>query len=405
MTEPLASPEATIVTGLPTEQSSPPERSSSALRKGPQPDRWTGEIALPAADPVEVGMDRRTLERALALVRRRRAAAQLCVIRSGRVAVHHAFGCEPDALFWIFSVSKPYTAVLTHLLADRGLFSLDDPVARHWPEFGRFGKEQITIRQVLQHRTGFATTGSPVRDMLSATDWFRAVRLIEETRPRRPAGSAPSYQFLIFGFILGELIERTTGRPIRDVMRAELIDPLGLTDTHLGIGTEEWPRHVPVVFGPRAGGMTARAFNQISTRQAVIPSAGISATAYDVARFYRMLLSGRTEDGRELISPQTIARARTPSSNGEIDRLVRMPIPWSQGFQLGGDRGPGRVPPFGYLSSRRTFGHNGSNCCIAWADPDRDLAFAYLSNLRVGTAIDMAHLAAVADQVFASVHD
>jgi CubicO group peptidase (beta-lactamase class C family) len=81
------------------------------------------------------------LERAWALVQARRAAAQLCVLGDGEVVLERATGCRPDDLFWIFSASKPYVAMLVHLLAQRGDLSLDDPVAAHWPEFGRQGKE------------------------------------------------------------------------------------------------------------------------------------------------------------------------------------------------------------------------------------------------------------------------
>ncbi|HEY9289862.1 MAG TPA: serine hydrolase domain-containing protein [Microlunatus sp.] len=359
----------------------------------------------PVTDPAAVGMDPERLRRAVELVRRRDAAAQFCVLRHGRLVAYEVINCAPDSLFWLFSASKPYTVILVHQLVERGLLDLDDPVARHWPEFGQHGKSMITIRQVLQHRTGFATAGSALRDVLACTDWDRAIRSIEQTRPRRPAGTAPAYQFMIFGFILGELVQRITGLPFRTVLERELITPLGLTDTHLGIGPDEWPRHVPVVFRHTGGGFAASGINKLSTRQAIMPSAGISTTAYEVINFYRMLLAGGRIHDQQLISPAAIATARTPSNHGEMDRFCRAPVPWSLGFQLGGPRGPGRVPPFGYRSSHNTFGHNGSNCCIAWADADRDLALAYLSNLRSTHAVDMAHLAAVADQVFAACVD
>jgi CubicO group peptidase (beta-lactamase class C family) len=354
-------------------------------------------------DPASVGMDARLLHRAVELVRRRDASAQLCVRRHGKVVVDASVNCAADSLFWLFSTSKPYTAILVHLMAERGVIDLDERVAAYWPEFGRNGKEAITIRHVLQHRTGFSTAGNVVRDVLSCMDWQLATRRIEAARPRREPGSDPSYQFLIFGFILGEMLQRATGRQFRELMQQEVITPLGVGDTHVGLGPEEWPRHVPVVFRHRGGGVAAGAINKLSTRQAIVPSAGISATAYDVAGFYAMLLAGgRTDTGRRLISPESIRAARTPSSNGELDRFCHARIPWSHGFQLGGSRGPGGTSPFGYRSSRNTFGHNGSNCCVAWADPDRDLAFAYLTNLRVHHTVDMAHLAAVADQVFAA---
>lgn len=379
-----------------------PSRSTAVETAAPASVRNVSVRALPQVDPASVGMDPRPLRRAVELVRRRDAGAQLCVLRHGEVVLHEAVNCAPDSLFWMFSASKPYTTMLVHLMAERGVIDLDDRVATYWPEFGRHGKDRITIRQVLQHRTGFSTAGSWLRDVLSCTDWQHAVHAIEETHPRREAGGDPAYQFLTFGFILGEVLQRVTGRQYRDLMHQELITPLGLRDTYLGLGRDEWPRHVPVVFRHAGGTIAASGINRYRTREAIMPSAGMSATAHDVANFFQMLLDGGRVGAEQLIKPETILAARTPSSRGEIDRFCHARIPWSYGFQLGGARGPRGIPPFGYRSTQNTFGHNGSNCCIAWADPDRDLAFAYLTNLRVHRDVDMAHLAAVADQVFAA---
>ncbi len=124
-----------------------------------------------------------------------------------------------------------------------------------------------------------------------------------------------------------------------------------------------------------------------------------------MATFYLMLLRGGSLDGSRVLSPSTVDIARTPSSDGELDRYARAPIRWSQGFQLGGPRHlPGAVSPMGALSSPRAFGHNGSNCCIAWADPDRDLVFAYLTGRLTSRAEDGRHLAAVADTILTACH-
>jgi CubicO group peptidase (beta-lactamase class C family) len=94
-----------------------------------------------------------------------------------------------------------------------------------------------------------------------------------------------------------------------------------------------------------------------------------------------MLLRGGEIDGIRVFTPATIAAARQPSSNGQTDQFLHLPIRWSQGFQLGGaGSDPARPRPMGSRSSPEAFGHNGSNCCIGWADPSRDLVFAYLTN-------------------------
>jgi CubicO group peptidase (beta-lactamase class C family) len=151
--------------------------------------------------------------------------------------------------------------------------------------------------------------------------------------------------------------------------------------------------------GPAAR-VTQAFVNRRTTREAVIPAAGVSTTARDVARFYQALLNGGELEGTRVLEAAAIEEARRPSSHGELDRFLGLPIRWSQGFQLGGPA-KGRTPtdPMGRLSSSQTFGHNGSNCCIAWADPVRGLVFAYLTD-RLTTGHEGAtNLGAVADAV------
>jgi CubicO group peptidase (beta-lactamase class C family) len=354
--------------------------------------------------PVAPGPDRGGLNRAVELVRARGAVAQLCVLREGRVVVDRSFGCGPRALFWIFSASKPFVALLVHLLAQRGQLSLDCPVASVWPEFGQRGKEAITVRQVLQHRSGVPVARSAPGDALAMTDWDASLRHIERARPRWEPGAVPAYQFLSYGFILGEVVRRVSGQPVPEFLRSEFLGPLRLRDTHLGLPAGLWRRHVPVRGTDLPAVVTQAIVNRRRTRQAVIPAAGVSATARDVARFYQALLRGGELDGVRILEPSTIDEARRPSSDGELDRFVRLPIRWSQGFQLGGARpGPGMPPPMGRLSSTDTFGHNGSNCCLAWVDPGRQLVFAYLTSLLSAGHAGARHQSEVSDAVIASV--
>src|SRR4051794_29801462 len=316
------------------------------------------------AEPAIVGMSPDGLEAALDVVRSRGARAQLCVLRDGQVVLDRSFGCEPDSLFWIFSASKPYTALAVHLLAERGQLSLDDPVTAYWSEFGRGGKSAVTVRQVLQHRSGLACAGSTVGDALAMTHWDRSVHRIERARPRWPIGAVPAYQYLSYGFILGELVQRASKRPIAEFVQDEFFDKMSLSDTYLGLPDDQWPRHVPLkVAGPAKAPVQAM-LNRRRTRAAVIPAAGISTNARDLARFYQMLLRGGDAGGTRILRQETIRQACTPSSDGEQDRYLRVTIRWSQGFQLGGPRiGSSLSGPMGWLTSRQTFGHNGSNCC------------------------------------------
>ncbi len=353
--------------------------------------------------PEGAGMDAGALRRAVELIEDRGALAQVRVLRHGQVVLDRAFGCRPDSLFLVFSAGKPFVAVLAHLLAERGELNLDAPVARYWPEFSRHGKEAITIRQVLQHRAGLPVAHGLPRDALAAPHWHRAVHGLELARPSWPPGAVPAYHILSFGFILGEVIQRVTGADVREVMRTEILGPLGLADTYLGLPAPLWHRHVPVRGHGPVTRMRQVVFNRRGVRAAVVPAATISTTARDLARFYLMLLRGGELDGVRVLRPDTLAQAVRPSANGQTDRLLRLPVRWSQGFQLGGAApAPARPRPMGAASSPEAFGHNGSNCCLAWADPSRDVVFAYLTN-RLSASFDGSpHQSEVSDAVLAA---
>lgn len=344
------------------------------------------------------------LEKALEIIRERGSPAQLCVVARGRIVLNEAFGCRPDSLFFLFSASKPLVALLVHLLAERGQLALDDRVAAHWPQFGQHGKQEITIRQVLQHRSGLPVVRGMARDALAMTNWAASVRALEAAAPSFPPGSVPAYHVLSYGFILGELVQRVTGVPVRDVLQSELLGPLGLRDSYLGLPAGQWHRHVPVSGRGPAELATQLVINRPAVRQAVIPAASVSATAYDLARLYQALLAGGELDGGRVLQPETIRQATSPSSDGEVDRYLKLPVRWSEGFQLGGERAGrtrlgGGSGPMGALASRTAFGHNGSYVCIGWADPQREVAVGYLTACLVSRPAGARHMAAVSDAI------
>jgi CubicO group peptidase (beta-lactamase class C family) len=343
------------------------------------------------------------MRRLAGLIEDRGAIAQACVMCGGEVVFELSSGCRPDSLFLLFSAGKPFTAVLVHLLAERGQLRLDDPVARYWPEFGRHGKGTVTVRQVLQHRAGVPVARGLWRDVLAAPSWSRSVRALENARPRFPPGQVPAYHILSYGFILGEVVQRVTGRDLRVVLRAEVLDPLGLADTYLGLPAPLWSRHVPVVTSGTGGRARQLVFNRRAARQAVIPAATVSSTARDLARFYQMLLNGGELNGVRILAPATVARACQPSADGQVDKFLGLPVRWSQGFQLGGPAASSSRPrPMGRLSSPATFGHNGSSCCLGWADPTRGLVLAYLTNRLTAGLEGSPHQAQVSDTLLSA---
>jgi CubicO group peptidase (beta-lactamase class C family) len=128
---------------------------------------------------------------------------------------------QEDTLASVFSGSKGLTSTCVHLLADRGEIDLHAPVATYWPEFGQAGKESITIATVMGHRSGVIGP----RERLSpeaVADWDLVCEKIAAAQPWWQPGAAQGYHMVTFGFILGEVIRRVTGRTIGQFLRTEI---------------------------------------------------------------------------------------------------------------------------------------------------------------------------------------
>lgn len=307
-------------------------------------------------------------------------ATSLLVMRGEDVVFSRRQGAGPHSLFYTFSTGKPLLALAVHLLAQRGVVSLDDPICRHWPQYAQHGKDAVTIRHVLTHRAGVAlSTSSIVGDLRLMHDWQASVDAAERARPRSEPGSTVFYHVLSFGFILGELIERVTGERLDVFLHREILTPVGMADTWVRLSEARARDALPLTSVGGLEWMRAALFNTPRVRRALIPAASVHSTAADQARFYRMLLRGGvTESGQQLVSPSTIDALTELSSDGEYDRGMLHTTRWGTGVQLGY---PGMVRVFGTQANATTFGHNGSNVCLAWADPERDLVVVYLSTL------------------------
>jgi CubicO group peptidase (beta-lactamase class C family) len=202
------------------------------------------------------------------------------------------------------------------------------------------------LRHVLQHRSGPTTVGTTLGDAIAMNGWARIVRRAERAPLRTPPGSRPAYQYLLYGFLLGEAAQRVTGTPLPELVDALVLEPAGCHRTHLGLPDGLVSRAGPVRAPGARGAVLAAAVNRPATRTAVNPSAGFSTTARDLAMLYHALLDGR------VVTAPTLAEATTPTSDGETDAFAHRPIRWSQGFQLGRPRWvPGTFSPMGRTPS------------------------------------------------------
>ncbi|MGH2951892.1 MAG: serine hydrolase domain-containing protein [Solirubrobacterales bacterium] len=331
-------------------------------------------------------------------------AVQLCLRRNGRVlldrAIGHASGngprdsaetpkvpATPATPFCVFSTSKAVTAMVVHLLHERGVLDIADRVAEHIPEYARHGKGEITIGHVLAHRAGVASLPGDALDLDLLGDRDFLLELICDAMPVSAPGKLLAYHAVSGGFILGEIVWRVTGSDIRDVLAAEILDPLGFRWCNYGVPAGDvdavatnyvtGPRLLPPLSNlvTRALGAPLDRVVELSNDPrfltAVVPAGNVVTTANELSRFFEILRRGGELDGVRLFEPETIRRALTEQSRLEIDFSLVFPTRFGYGLMLGADV----ISLFG-RDTDAAFGHLGLINIMGWADPERGIAAA-----------------------------
>ncbi|MFL5821703.1 MAG: serine hydrolase domain-containing protein [Solirubrobacteraceae bacterium] len=310
-----------------------------------------------------------------------------------------------DTLVLVYSTSKGLAAMTLALAHSRGWLDYDERVAAYWPEFARNGKERITVRQLLAHQAGLPVVDEPL-DHRRLADFDRLAAAIAGQAPAWEPGTRHGYHGLSLGWYEGELIRRVDPRhrTLGRFFAEEIAAPLGL-EFYFGLPDDVPPerlapiqasrtlrallqmRNLPrgMVLGfARRSSLTARAFSNPKLRgpadldspryRAVeFPAGGGIGQVRSIARAYAALASGGAELG---IAPETLGevqRAAVAPSGGDHDLVLRVPTAYSLGFVK-----PSRDFRFG--SGPSAFGHPGAGGSFAFADPERQVGFAYAPN-------------------------
>jgi CubicO group peptidase (beta-lactamase class C family) len=296
------------------------------------------------------------------------------------------------------------TAICAHQLIERGLIDLDAPVARYWPEFAAGGKAEIPVRWLLSHQAGLPA----VRDLLpddAVVNWDVMTAALAAQEPWWEPGTKHGYHALTYGFLVGEVIRRASGKSVGTWFRENVAGPLG-ADFHIGFGPELDARTsdlhgslfqqrgatTPDLPGPLGQmmrditdptTMTGAAFNnpprgadRVNTRAwrgAEVPAANGHGTARALSRIYGALARGGEIDGVRILERESIERARTEQAFGPDAVLGQLPMRFGLGFMLRQDLMP--LSP-----SENAFGHPGAGGSIGMADPDAKVGFGYVMN-------------------------
>ncbi len=310
-----------------------------------------------------------------------------------------------------FSTTKGVISTLLHCLVDQGLLDYDDLVVKYWPEFSQNGKGIITVRHLLCHQAGLYD----IRHLIDAAermrDWEYMTDRLAGAVPEHRPGAMSAYHGLTYGWLVGEVIQRVTGRSVSELVQSEIAEPLKLDGLYIGTPADQVKRVATLVLPPDrleriqklrtplkqlqkalslvrfpvdAGRMAAALaphgvesfdWSAPETVQSCIPAANGTFTARSLAKMYAALAAGGTLDGVCLVSEKTLRRA-TEIQTRKLDKVVPFPMHWRLGYHRAATtRGN---PP-------RGFGHYGFGGSGAWADPDNELAVALVLNSGLGT--------------------
>lgn len=287
-----------------------------------------------------------------------------------------------------WSACKPLVTTAVFQAARRGELLIDAPISWLWPEFAAGGKRSVTIRDVLQHRSGLDIR---LPELVALTS-PRVADVTARLRRRRSSDARPHYQVLAYGVILGEVLRRATGLDLGQLVQRDIFTPLG-GEGYLGLPPEHDARGVYLTgSGPFA--VVAAVANTDRVRRAPIASGGWWTTPETVARFYDAL--GRTQRGEEVLphlQADDVIEMTRESFHGR-DGVTSLVTRWGTGIQLGVDKSFfGTSPPPGL------FGHNGSNIAIGWYDPASSTAAAIMCSHILPPRAAVRHLRDTADSI------
>ena len=363
---------------------------------------------LPPVKPEEIQLDPRRLQVAYDLLEKWTTGpnapvpgAAILVGRFGKTVAPRFFGrqgpepdAEPirdDAMFYMASVTKPVISMAGMLLVERGLLNLSDQVTRYIPEFTGQNKDKAQVLHLFTHTSGLPD--ELPRDGELRSQQAPLAKFIEEvTRAELRFVPGTQFSYSSSGTILvAEIVQRLSGRSIRDFVRDEIITPLGLKST--GLGSQGFARErlvrttVPDYQVGNPGNWNTRYWQEFGS-----PAGGLFSTPQDYAVICTLMLGGGKWGDVRLLSPATVRMMTTNRLNDlpELPEPVRRTQPWGLGWR---QNHLGTADSWGDLLSRRVFGHTGSAGNVVWMDPEtQGFCIVFTNYLRARAPWRLVHL-------------
>jgi CubicO group peptidase (beta-lactamase class C family) len=389
---------------------------------------WTTAQSLPRAAPQQVGLSQERLDKIKPLEETYVSSGQLAggvmlIARRGKTAYFESFGSmdvearkpmAANAIFRIYSMTKPIVAAAALTLYEDGKFSLLDPVSKYLPEFANLrvaidktdaasgqrvyytvpAEHPVTVLDLMRHTSGMTNQGprDEKGDLI-----FPRLALHTQTLAEgiKLLASAPLVHQPGTGFdyspgpdVVGRLIEIWSGKPLDQYLEDRIFKPLHMADTGFWVPEEKWNR-LTALYDAAADGSIVRATDEAQDGYRKKPiylsgSGGLVSTAVDYARFAQMLLNGGELDGARILSPKTVDLMRA-------DLLGELPVfggPMLPGYGFGltvaVNRGPAKTATIG---STGEYYWEGAAASLFFVDPQESLITVYMIQKRRGIAI------------------
>src|SRR6478609_7256807 len=313
---------------------------------------------------------------------RQMPGGQLWIEQAGRAPYHRAYGqraVEPAAepldeatIFDAASLTKAVvTATLVQILREQGRLDVDAPLQRYLTGCGGADKAGITLRHLLTHSSALPS-GLPRN---GGGDWS-GIAEAQRVACALPLEGEPGKQFRysdVNFILLGVIVAQQSGQPLELFAQRALFEPMGMRDSgYLPLRRFTAARIAPTQQMPDGSFLRGEVHDPSARKMGgVAGHAGLFTTSADLARFARMLLNGGVmEDGRRLLSSDSVAMLTTPQSPPGIDRR-------SMGWDIDSpySRPRGKLYPVG-----SNFGHTGFTGCAMWLDPASRSFYVLLAN-------------------------
>jgi CubicO group peptidase (beta-lactamase class C family) len=329
--------------------------------------------------------------------------AVLAIARAGQLGLHEAIGhadaaasraLRLDSVFSIFSVTKAITNVLVLRAIELGRLALTTRISDLVPEFSGGLRNQITVHHLLTHTSGLPIVFAIKPDMyIDRLDEVVAA-VCAHIQPAEPPGERVAYSPLANHALLGEALRRTDPkrRSYRAIVHDDLLAPLGMGDSCVGLRRDLRARHVvpdfrgnfPITHPGHSNLGPNGAFEE---EDAEMPWVGLASTVPDLFRFAEMLRRGGELDGSRILSPAMLELATRNWTGEKPNELYKAlfeqrgwppaPAYLGLGFALRGTAMCHHL--YGTLTSPGTFGNYGAGSALYWVDPTRELTFVCLS--------------------------